>query len=65
MRVCLDAKWQLTLFSVVQSGWLKFEYIQDIIHILVICNFKKDPISSNREKVETSIFLDIQGQLTL
>ena len=33
----------------------KFECIQDIIHILLICNFKKGQINSNREKVKTLI----------
>ena len=33
--------------------WPKLEYVQDIMHVLVICNFNKD---QNNSKVETLIF---------
>ena len=33
--------------------WPKFELIQDFMHVLVTCKYKKDRIKSNREKVET------------
>ena len=33
--------------------WPKFEPMQDIMHVYVTSNFKKDWINSNREKVET------------
>ena len=33
---------------------LKFELVCDFMHILVTCNYKKDQIKNNREKVETS-----------
>ena len=36
--------------------WLKFQLIQDIMHVLITCKFEKDWIISNREKVVTSIF---------
>ena len=36
--------------------WPKFELIQDIMHVLIICKFEKDRINSNGEKVVTSIF---------
>ena len=36
--------------------WPKFELIQDIMHVLITCNFEKDRINSNGEKVVTSIF---------
>ena len=38
------------------KGRPKLEFIQDIMHFLLICKFKKDKINSNREKVETLIF---------
>ena len=41
--------------------WPKFEFIQDIMHILVTCKIEKDWIDSNREKVETSMFLTLKG----
>ena len=34
--------------------WPKFELIQDIVHVLIICKFEKDRINSNGEKVVTS-----------
>ena len=36
--------------------WRKFELIQDIMHVLIICKFEKDRINSNGEKVVTLIF---------
>ena len=48
----LDAQGQQTPKSVVQ--WPKFEPIQDFMHVLVTCKYKKDRIKNNREKVETS-----------
>ena len=36
--------------------WPKFEFIQDIMHVLITCKFEKDRINSNGEKVVTSIF---------
>ena len=36
--------------------WLKFELIQDIMHVLITCKYKKDQINSNREKMETYFF---------
>ena len=33
--------------------WLKFELIQDFMHVLITCKYKKDPIKNNQEKVET------------
>ena len=33
--------------------WPKFEYIQDIMHFLLICKYEKGQINSDREKVET------------
>ena len=36
--------------------WPKFQLIQDIMHVLIICMFEKDRINSNGEKVVTSIF---------
>ena len=41
--------------------------MQDIMHVYVTSNFKRDWINTNREKVEKSgetDFLDAQGQLT-
>ena len=47
----LDAQGQLS----VASGpiWLKFELVQDLMHVLPTCKYKKDWIKSNREQVET------------
>ena len=50
---------------VCHSIWPKFKNIQDIMHFLLICKFKRDQTNSNRQKVEILIFLAIQGQLTL
>ena len=36
--------------------WWKFEHVQDYMHVLVTCKYKKDPIKNNWEKVETSFF---------
>ena len=33
--------------------WPKFELVWDFMHVLVTCQYKNDPIKSNREKVET------------
>ena len=44
--------------------WPKIELFQDIMHFPVIRKLKKDRINSNREKEETLIVLDVQGQLT-
>ena len=33
--------------------WLKFKLMQDFMHVLVTCKYKKDRIKNNREKVET------------
>ena len=38
--------------------------VQDFMHVFVTCKFKEDQINSNRENVETPIFLDAHGQLT-
>ena len=35
------------------SIWPKFELVPDFMHVLVTCNYKKDRIKSNQEKVET------------
>ena len=37
------------------------EFIQDSMHFLLICKFKKDEINSNRDKVETLIFETFKG----
>ena len=42
------------------SIWLKFKLIQNIMHVIMTCKFKKHPINSNQEKDVTSIFLDAQ-----
>ena len=34
--------------------WPKFELVQDFMHVLVTCKYRKDQIKNNREKVETS-----------
>ena len=44
--------------------WLKFELIQDIMHVLITCKFEKDRINSNGEKSGDVGFLDAEGQLT-
>ena len=35
--------------------WLKFELVRDFMHVIT-CEYKKDWIKNNREKVETSFF---------
>ena len=39
----------------VDSGpiWPKFELVQDFMHVLITCKYKKDRIKNNREKVAT------------
>ena len=32
--------------------WPKFELVQDFMHVLITCKYKKDRIKSNWEKVE-------------
>ena len=41
---------------VVGQIWLKFQLIQDIMHVLITCKSEKDRINSNGEKVVASIF---------
>ena len=36
--------------------WPKLELVQDIMHVYVASNFKKDWINTNWEKVETPMF---------
>ena len=44
----------------------KFELIQDFMHVLVTCKYKKDRIKNNREKVETSFTpLQVNGSFLL
>ena len=33
--------------------WPKFEFVRDLMHVVLTCTYKKDRIKSNREKVET------------
>ena len=33
--------------------WPKFKLVQDFMHVLLTCKYKKDRIKSNREKAET------------
>ena len=41
--------------SIVSSPiWPKFELVWDFMHVLVSSKYKKDPIKTDREKVETS-----------
>ena len=47
--------------------WLKFELVQDIIDVLVICKYEEDPIKNEGARVLTRLydfFSDAQGQLT-
>ena len=42
--------------SVVSSPiWTKFELVQNFMHILLTCKYKKDLTKINREKVATSL----------
>ena len=41
--------------------WSKFKLMQDIMHVYVTANFKKDRINSNQEKVETLMFYTLKG----
>ena len=54
--------------SIVTSQWSHLAIIlthaRYYMHVFVTSNFKKNLINSNQEKVETSNFLDAQGQLT-
>ena len=56
-------QWQLANSAVRSRIWMKFETIQDFMHVFVTYKFKKDQTNGNREKVESSIFLNVQGQL--
>ena len=49
----LNVQGQLTPKSVVRSGWNSNSSEIFMMHILVICKYKKNRIKSNREKVET------------
>ena len=51
-------------YAVCVCIWQKSELIQGYMHVRVPGKIKKAPINSDREKVETSIFVDAQGQLT-
>ena len=37
--------------------WLKVKLLQDFMHVLVTCKYKKNRIKNNREKVKTSFSL--------
>ena len=37
--------------------WPKFELVRHFMHVLVTCQFKKNRIKNNRQKVETSFSL--------
>ena len=50
----LDAQGQLTLIAVSGPIWPKFELVQDFMHVLITCKYKKDRIKNNLEKVATS-----------
>ena len=48
--------------------WLIFEFVRDIIDVLVTCKYAEDPIKNEGPRVLTSLlfnFSDAQGQLTL
>ena len=47
----LDAQGQLNVVS--GPIWPQFELLQDFMHVLITCKYKKDWMKSNREKVET------------
>ena len=49
----LDAQGQLANSVVSSPIRPKFELVQDFMHVLITCKYKKDRIKSNREKVET------------
>ena len=34
--------------------WMKIKLVQDFMHVLVTCKYKKDRLKNNREKVDTS-----------
>ena len=38
------------------SIWPKFELVQEFMHVLVTCKYKKDQIKNNWEKVKISFF---------
>ena len=42
----------------IESGqiWLKFELVWDFMQGLITCKYKKHPIKSNQEKVDTPFF---------
>ena len=59
--------------SVVNGGiWSKFKLIQALMHVLISCNYEKDPIKNSGENVITHFphyksmgsFSGAKGQLT-
>ena len=52
MGNCLDLKAANSIVS--GQIWPKFKLVQDFMHVLFTCKYKKDRIKNNGEKVETS-----------
>ena len=44
--------------------WCKFKLVQDLMSVLVTCQFDEDPIKTEGAIVSTPLFSSTQGQLT-
>ena len=67
MGIFPDAQGQLTPQSLVRSG-PSSNYVQDLMDVLVTCQYEEDPIKNRGARVFTTLhinFSDVQGQITL
>ena len=59
---------QVTPQSLIESVWLKFELVRDVMVVLLTCKNKEDRINNKGARVFTTLhidFLDAQGQITV
>ena len=48
--------------------WPNFEFVRDVMDVLVTCKYEEDPIKNEGARVDTTLysnFSDAQGQITL
>ena len=58
MGIFSDAQGQLTLQSVVGSGWIS-NSSKLSLHVIITCKYEKDRIKNSLEKVATPFFFQL------
>ena len=70
----LNVNWNFSIQSragnsaVLGQIWLKFEFVRDIMVVLLTCKNKEDPIKNKGARVFPTLYIDFsdaQGQITL